>query len=374
MLSIYSKSTRKIELSKETSFKDNSLREVQDLEKWVKEDPRILWLNEELLIIATEFSWRDKTNERLDLLALDKNGKLVIIELKIDDSGKDVTLQAVRYAAYCSTLKFEHIIELYQKEEQKKWITMSDEEVEEKIRWFITVKDFKFIDDKPRIMLVAKEFRIEVTASVLWLRDFNIDISCVKLTLYDIWNNNIWIVSNVIIPLPEAREYMVHKQEKEKEEKEILLQQKEYIDFFSEVKARFDNVAKNKFPSNLPTGERDYIIPTAIENVYFKWIFRSHQRRYFHIELCLENNDKALQEAITWLKSEFKNKINKPVHINLPVSLSNPIPKVYFAYPFDNKSNDVPLEFTDEEFKKWIVEQSDIFFWLVKPILDRFVK
>ena len=44
-------------------------------------------LGEDLLIIGKEFSGFDRTNERLDLLAVDEDGKLVIIELKRDHTG-----------------------------------------------------------------------------------------------------------------------------------------------------------------------------------------------------------------------------------------------------------------------------------------------
>lgn len=71
-------------------------------------------LGEELLIIQKEFSGFNETNERLDLLALDKLGNLVIIENKLDDSGKDVTWQVIKYASYCSSLTKHDILKIYQ--------------------------------------------------------------------------------------------------------------------------------------------------------------------------------------------------------------------------------------------------------------------
>ena len=41
---------------------------------------------------------------------MDKSGNLVIIENKLDDSGKDVTWQSLKYASYCSGLTKENII------------------------------------------------------------------------------------------------------------------------------------------------------------------------------------------------------------------------------------------------------------------------
>lgn len=61
-------------------------------------------LEERMLIIQKEFSGFDDTKERLDLLAIDENGSLVIIENKLDDSGRDVVWQSLKYASYCSSL------------------------------------------------------------------------------------------------------------------------------------------------------------------------------------------------------------------------------------------------------------------------------
>ena len=71
-------------------------------------------LGEELLIIQKEFDGFADTRERLDLLALDKDGQLVVIENKLDDSGRDVAWQALKYAAYVSSLTTSQIVDIYQ--------------------------------------------------------------------------------------------------------------------------------------------------------------------------------------------------------------------------------------------------------------------
>ena len=64
----------------EYTFSELDIKEREHIEEWIEEYPEML--GEELLIIAKEYDAFDKTNNRLDLLAIDKNGKLVIIELK----------------------------------------------------------------------------------------------------------------------------------------------------------------------------------------------------------------------------------------------------------------------------------------------------
>ena len=74
------------------------LQERWDIQEWIAANPRIL--GDGLLIIGKEFSDLDRTNERLDLLAVHFTGRLVIIELNRDDSSADAHWQALKYASY----------------------------------------------------------------------------------------------------------------------------------------------------------------------------------------------------------------------------------------------------------------------------------
>ncbi|MHC4455379.1 MAG: DUF4268 domain-containing protein, partial [Planctomycetota bacterium] len=104
--------TNRIEKIEEKTFHELGFKERENLQEWLANNP--IALGEELLIIQKEFSGFSDTNERLDLLALDKQGNLIIIENKLDDSGKDVTWQVLKYASYCSSLSKSQIIKIYQ--------------------------------------------------------------------------------------------------------------------------------------------------------------------------------------------------------------------------------------------------------------------
>ena len=94
------------------SFGELNLREREHLQEWLVHRPDAL--GEDLLIIQKEFDGFNETRERLDLLALDKQGNLVVIENKLDDSGRDVTWQALKYTAYVSGLTKAQIVTIYQ--------------------------------------------------------------------------------------------------------------------------------------------------------------------------------------------------------------------------------------------------------------------
>ena len=101
----------------EKKFQELGFKEREHLQEWIAKLPTCL--GEYLLIIQKEFDGFDGTSERLDLLALDEKGNLVIIENKLDDSGRDVIWQAIKYASYCSSLTKNEIADIYRKYDEK---------------------------------------------------------------------------------------------------------------------------------------------------------------------------------------------------------------------------------------------------------------
>ena len=152
----------------ERRFSDLNLNERDHLQEWLVKMPEAL--GEDLLVIQKEFDGFEDTRERLDVLALDKEGRLVVVENKLDDSGRDVVWQVLKYVAYCSSLKKAEIVDIYQKYLDRwcKGVNAATNLCE-----FLEVDD---LDDtvlnagsEQRLMLVAANFRKEVTSTVLWL-------------------------------------------------------------------------------------------------------------------------------------------------------------------------------------------------------------
>lgn len=106
------KTNNRIYKLEEKTFSELGFGERENLQEWIANDTTCL--GEELLVIQKEFDGFSETRERLDLLCLDKQGNLVIIENKLDDSGKDVTWQALKYASYCSSLSKDDIKNIFQ--------------------------------------------------------------------------------------------------------------------------------------------------------------------------------------------------------------------------------------------------------------------
>ncbi len=208
--------SNKILKLKQKSFGELGFKEREHLQEWIAKEPSAL--GEELLIIQKEFSGFSDTQERLDLLALDKQGSLVIIENKLDDSGRDVTWQAQKYASYCSNLSKDNIKNIFQDYLNK---TQSELKAEDALSEFFDDADYEDIDLNKgvtqRIMLIAARFRKEVTSTVMWLLNFKLRIQCFRATPYSM-GDELFLNIEQIIPTQDAEEYMIGMAEKARDD------------------------------------------------------------------------------------------------------------------------------------------------------------
>jgi len=362
MLFTYNKNSKKISTYKQTDLKSHNILERQDIEKWVENYPDIL--GEELLIITTEYDKFDKTNERLDLLAMDKDGNLVVIELKRDDSGKNVELQAIKYAAYCSTLTLNDIVKLYHKYFLKNCKSITEDEAKAQILNFIENDDFEELSDKPRIIIVAKEYRPEVTASVLWLRKFGIDITCVKLTPYELDNNTIAFESTILIPLPEAKDFIIESEKKENVEHTKTLSQEEYLNFYNELISKLKSILPKQYPN--PTPKSYYQVPTGIRGIHFEWAFHGRPRSSFGVELHFEKENKEFNKSAIDKIEKFKSKIEQATN-----------EKVIFQKDWGKSWARLYIEKNEgkitDELKEWAVNKMKIFIDILQPEIDNLI-
>lgn len=213
---IVNRDNKKVNKIKDISFSEIGLKERKDLQEWIANNPDLL--DEELLIIQKEFDGFNDTNERLDLMALDKKGNIVVIENKLDDSGKDVVWQALKYAGYCSSLNKENIKTIYQQ-----YLIKCGKEgnAEDLITSFLDKSDFSEVELNQnltqRIILVAKEFRKEVTNTVIWARKYGMDIRCMKIIPY-LLNDELIVDTDEIIPGKDIADIIISYDKKAQED------------------------------------------------------------------------------------------------------------------------------------------------------------
>jgi hypothetical protein len=196
-------------------FSDLHIDERGDLQRLLRAHPSAL--GEDLLIIAEEFGEWEDSKRRIDLLALDRKARLVVIELKRTEDGGHMELQALRYAAMVSAMTFDEVVAIYAKsraEDPESAPVDARDEIAEFIGRSEDEGNIE-LEKTVRIILVSANFGIEITTTVLWLNGFDgMDIKCVRLVPYKL-DGKVFLDIQQIIPLPEAGDYQVRLRRKE---------------------------------------------------------------------------------------------------------------------------------------------------------------
>jgi len=182
------------------TFLDFDLLERQNLQEWIARDPNCLCFkqNSHLLIIGKEVP---VGIQRLDLLAIDETGNLVIIENKLGASGKDIVGQALNYAAFCSSLSVQEIFDIYDDYLGQKGA--AEPNILNFFKSFgrkVSTLDECSINSTQRVILVAENFHEEIAKTVLWLRNKSLLIECFCFNPY-FTNENVFIEIKSLIPL-----------------------------------------------------------------------------------------------------------------------------------------------------------------------------
>ncbi len=149
---------------------------------------------------------------------------------------------------------------------------LSKEEAKRHIKDFVQDEDFETLDDKPRIMLVAGAFEDQhLTSAVLWLSKFSVDITCVELTPYRLsGSKKLAMVAKVIIPLPEAKQYLIKVKEKELVQGELSPPARLYQQRNQQILRYFRELMPEKAPISAPA--RQYMqIKTGRTGVHYEW-------------------------------------------------------------------------------------------------------
>lgn len=226
-MAIYRISPAKEQMKKldETSFEAQGMTEqnVQDL---LMQDENIEAIASGVLIVDEKYNKWPGSQREMDLLGVDQQANLVVIELKRVKDGGHMELQAIRYAAMIANLTFDELVDVYAKYKNSRNVMMRCGENFSKSQAQQALLDhFGWSEPKPeefgenvKIILASADFSKELTTSVLWLNDnYNMGIRCVRMRPYqDQDTADIFLDIQTIIPLPEAEDYQLGRDKKNK--------------------------------------------------------------------------------------------------------------------------------------------------------------
>ena len=191
------------------------LRERSDLQEWVLAHPDILGPG--VLVIAFEFDrWRagatgDRERDRLDVLGMDSNGRLLVDELKRDRAPETVNMQAVKYAAMTSRFTEETVVEHYVHFKSRVGAIVTEEQAHEELIAHAGDLGVEVLR-RPRIVLVAGSFPPTVTATVVWLTEMGLDITMQKVQAYRVFGDHVVVTVSQHFPVQDVEDFTVSPQ------------------------------------------------------------------------------------------------------------------------------------------------------------------
>ncbi len=319
-MSLYEIAESGLARREQASLAGLGLREREDLQRLIRDDISVL--DDDLLVVAEEFGQWEDARRRIDLLAVDKTGCLVVIELKRDD-GAHMDLQALRYAAMVSSMNFGDVVAAY---EQHLANTEPDAGLDARaeLTAFIDTGEAEepTISTDVRIVLVAAEFGRELMTSVLWLNRFeSMDIRCIQLVPYRL-DGRVLLDIRQVVPLPEAADYQVRVRRKEQQQERARSQSRDMTRYHVVVDgAELPATSKREtilvmvtklIESGVPASEIGEELGVRFRSIQGEYLdpapafLRDYPREYgrkFHPEWWYTDHP-FLQDERTWLVSK----------------------------------------------------------------------
>jgi hypothetical protein len=164
-----------------------NILERSDLQEYIFNSPDAFCkeLGQQLKIIAKEVL-TDGVDDRIDLLAIDEDGDLVIIELK-RGSEKLQLLQAIAYVGMAAKWTPERIRQEASRFDRRTWLDDFEDEN---------------LNRQQRILLLAEAYDYEVLVAAEWLYKKHVELDCVRVALA-VDGDSEYLTFTQIFPTPE---------------------------------------------------------------------------------------------------------------------------------------------------------------------------
>ncbi|ODS38687.1 MAG: hypothetical protein A7316_07425 [Candidatus Altiarchaeales archaeon WOR_SM1_86-2] len=202
---LYKIKEKKVEEVNQTKFKQEEKLE-EDLEDWIENRPSII--EDNLLIIGRQVLIPE-VNDKIDLLALDTDGNVVIIELKKGKLKDPVDIQALRYASYVSRWGYEDL----EKQANNYFSGKGEKDFNfnEKFEEFCSsagIDKAPDLNQDQKIIIVGSKLKEKLGSVALWLRGHSINIRVIEVSLYKD-GENLYLSPQVIIPVPTTEKFEI---------------------------------------------------------------------------------------------------------------------------------------------------------------------
>lgn len=177
---------------KEAEFK--SEHQEQTLESWLENSPGSFIEDEKLMIIGRQVS--TNLNSFIDLLALDRSGNAVIMELKRDRTPRETIAQALEYVSFVESLNYEELEGIL-----RKYTGNEGENLSEYHRAFFLLDSNEAVSFNKiqRIAIIGSDITSPIQQTATFLCKKGIPITCAMFKYFQGESGEMLLSSEILV-------------------------------------------------------------------------------------------------------------------------------------------------------------------------------
>lgn len=163
---------------KETAFESKHEEEV--LESWIESNPSLVLEDERVLIIGRQVP--TNLGGAIDLLGLDRQGNVVVVELKRDRTPRDVIAQALEYASYAAQLDAKHLEAILRSYKDGESVSLAPHH---RSHFKLAADEAVAFNKDQHIVIIGQRVTNHIRQTASYLNSKGIGVTCVEFTYFE---------------------------------------------------------------------------------------------------------------------------------------------------------------------------------------------
>lgn len=150
------------------------------LEDWLEKNPHSILEDGALLLIGRQV--KTNLNSIIDLLGVDRQGSLVVVELKRNRTPRETLAQALEYASFTALLDYEQIEKILQSYLSDEGANLAEYHRE---YFHLGNGEAPALNKEQRIIIIGQTITPEIHQTATFLRQRGLRVTCIEFGLFE---------------------------------------------------------------------------------------------------------------------------------------------------------------------------------------------
>ena len=161
----------------EYDFKEENYE--KDLESWLESNPDYILEDEKVLIIGRQVT--TNLSSVIDLLGIDREGNVVVIELKRDQTPKETLAQILEYASFIEDLSYAQLEEISKEYLGEENLILADYH-----RSYFNLQEGEAVafNKNQKLVIIGQSITKEIRQTASFLRKKGIEVFCIEFKYF----------------------------------------------------------------------------------------------------------------------------------------------------------------------------------------------